>query len=351
MTGPTLRRLLWLQALLIVTLLATLVWWSWDNWRSAAGQGPNDDHDKTRASAAVVAGTGGPAIVRVSPEARQASGIAVAPAQSYLMPSRREAYGVVVDARPLLELRARYLAARSEQAAAGAIAARADAERRRTAALYADDRNASQKALEAAEADAQTAQAKAAAAAAAVAGLDAQLRQGWGDQLAAWARVADSADLARLAERRATLVQIVEPSDAPATVSVRIPGATATIPARLLSAAPLADPALAGGAWFYRASGPLPAGARILAELPAKGSPRQGVRVPASALVWHAGSPWIYLAQDDEGFVRHAAAGAEPVGEDWFVPGIPAQAQVVVEGAQILLSEELRYQIKNENED
>ena len=44
-------------------------------------------------------------------------------------------------------------------------------------------------------------------------------------------------------------------------------------------------------------------------------------------------------------------SGGEAVGDDWFVAGFEDDAEVVVRGAQVLLSEELKFQIKNENDD
>ncbi len=347
MTERKLRRLLRLRGLAIVVLAAALAWFA-RGWAGAAGE----DADTSKAPAPPRAARGeGVAAVRIEAAAEHAAGIVLAPAAAYALQPRREAWGAVVDPRPLLELRARYLAARDDEAAAAAALARADAERRRTAALFADDRNASEKALEAAEADARAARARHAAALATADGIDAQLRQGWGERLSAWARAENSPELEALASRRETLVLVVAPAPAPDAASVRLLGTTATVAARLLSASPQADPALAGAAWFYRAAAPLPIGARIAAELPGAGSPHQGVRVPASAVVWHAGSPWIYVRRDDGGFERRAVAGGETMDDDWFVPGIASGTPVVVTGAQVLLSEELRYQIKNENED
>ena len=102
--------------------------------------------------------------------------------------------------------------------------------------------------------------------------------------------------------------------------------------------------------------------------------------MPASALVWHAGQPWIYVqagagGQDDdddapaaaasaastpasapaaaarEAFTRRAVPLARRVGERWFLPGMDDDTPVVVRGAQVLLSEELKFQIRNENDD
>ena len=52
-----------------------------------------------------------------------------------------------------------------------------------------------------------------------------------------------------------------------------------------------------------------------------------------------------------DSFQRRGLPNALRLGEQWFVPGLEADDPVVVRGAQLLLSEELKSQIKNENDD
>jgi hypothetical protein len=50
-------------------------------------------------------------------------------------------------------------------------------------------------------------------------------------------------------------------------------------------------------------------------------------------------------------FQRRAVPHARRQGDRWFLPGFEEDDPVVVQGAQVLLSEELKYQIRNENDD
>jgi hypothetical protein len=138
-----------------------------------------------------------------------------------------------------------------------------------------------------------------------------------------------------------------------------------------------------------------------LAVRHADGAPQQGAWVPASAVVWHAGQPWVYVRESDAdapapassapagpvskaksakdadddadrpatpvataaspassavatgpgAFQRRAVPHAHRQGDRWFLPGFEEDDPVVVQGAQVLLSEELKYQIRNENDD
>ena len=82
------------------------------------------------------------------------------------------------------------------------------------------------------------------------------------------------------------------------------------------------------------------------------GKTREGVLVPDAAVVWHGGKAWAYVKQGNDRFVRREVSTAQDLPGGWFnAEGFAAGEPVVVSGAQLLLSEELKYQIRNENED
>ncbi len=77
------------------------------------------------------------------------------------------------------------------------------------------------------------------------------------------------------------------------------------------------------------------------------GKQTPGVIVPDSAVVWLDGKAWVYVRKDAEHFVRRAVPVSRPAGEGWFVTkNYSAGDRVVVQGAQLLLSEEFRSQIR-----
>ena len=78
----------------------------------------------------------------------------------------------------------------------------------------------------------------------------------------------------------------------------------------------------------------------------------KGVVVPERAVVWHAARPWVYVRRDADRFVRTPVSASRLIPGGWFnAEGLEPGAEVVVTGAQLLLSEELEYRIRNENED
>ncbi|MET1083519.1 MAG: metal transporter, partial [Burkholderiales bacterium] len=86
--------------------------------------------------------------------------------------------------------------------------------------------------------------------------------------------------------------------------------------------------------------------------LPRGGAARDGVAVPWAAVVYPGGKAWAYVQTGTDEFARRAVETGAAVEGGWFNDkGLEPGEAVVVSGAQLLLSEELKYQIRNENED
>jgi hypothetical protein len=258
-------------------------------------------------------------------------------------------YGTVADVQPLLDLSSRYAAGAAELRAAQAELDQRDAELKRVQALYDDGQNASRKALDAARTDAAAARARAGAAHIAVEAAAAALHQQFGPLLAAWAMAPSSQDLRALASRRDVLVRVV--SMAPgqqAPQSLALSGDTGkAFTARLVSASPQTDPGMQGLAWFYRTTAPLPAGARLAGRVDVR--LQSGIRIPADAVVWYGGQPWAWVRTAGTVFERRRI-GQGVLDDGGFVvsQGFTPGDAVVVQGAQLLLSEESRALLRND---
>ena len=69
-------------------------------------------------------------------------------------------------------------------------------------------------------------------------------------------------------------------------------------------------------------------------------------------MVWHGGKAWAYVKDEDDLFVRKEVSTAQELASGWFdATHFQPGDEVVVSGAQLLLSEEQKFQIRNENED
>lgn len=132
--------------------------------------------------------------------------------------------------------------------------------------------------------------------------------------------------------------------------------ATLNDPNRTLPAVPVVDAALIDAGPRLRtvflrvAAGPfaLRPGMAVVGYLPA-GTTMRGVIIPPSAVVRLAGRTWVYVRTGATTFVRRELSTDSPCEDGWFVSrGITAEDELVVEGAAMLVSEELKPQIELE---
>jgi hypothetical protein len=203
--------------------------------------------------------------------------------------------------------------------------------------------------LEAARSAYRTEQADLAAAQSELATLAATARQGWGPVLGE--ALLKGAPLAnRLIAREELLLQVTlrpgetaagDPADA---YLERDDGSHVAL--RYVSPATRTDARIQGLSLLFTApaaAGLLP-GMSIQVWLPG-GRALSGVLLPPAAVVWAQGAAWAYFKSGERTFVRRRipTAGVEPGG---YVVSEPDGSEVVVQGAQLLLSEEQRAQIR-----
>jgi hypothetical protein len=342
------------MAIIIAVLSWILIYFARDELRGAPGG--HEDEIETTSAAGI---DGGRAVVHVPTESQKASGIATQALKAGSSEAAIEVYGMVMNLQPLAELRGRYLAAAAEARALRAAVAAAESEYQRMEMLHRDDRNVSEQALKSVEARYRAELARQAAAEQGAASIRDAMRSAWGDAITGWATHPDSPMLEAQLQQRAFLVQLVLPYDLPKSAAR---GRISVAPvmarenarvARFVADSPQVDPGLPGETYFYVVDGGgFRAGMRVAARVGLGGAPVAGVIVPAQAVVWHAGKAWAYVKQDEQTFARYEVSAAEELDGGWFsAGGFQAGDEVVVSGAQLLLSEELKYQIRNENED
>jgi hypothetical protein len=258
-------------------------------------------------------------------------------------------FATVVDTTRLTDLANAWTVGAAQAAAARARAGASRASLARTRLLYADAQNASLAQLEAARAAYAADEAGANAAQAQAATALASARQEFGPAL-----VPGSPIVAAIVARRTLLLQAALPPEAgaaPPTLVVEGDGGLRTL-AHLIGAAARADPRVPGRGTYYTipgSSGLVP-GMSVTAQL-ATGTNTPGATLPAAAVVNWQGKTWVYRRRPDGAFVRVAvgtdqrdAAGNYVVRD--LAPGTP----VATQGAQLLLSEELRGQAPIESD-
>jgi hypothetical protein len=294
----------------------------------------------------------GEPVVTIDDEGQHAIGLETIVPRPAPYQEQVRAFGTVLDLATLTTLNTSYVEAVSQLRTAKAKVAASLPAYERARDLY--DKNignlvqvqATEAALEAAESKVRT--------------LAATAVQEWGPVIGH--ALVNGADLVnRLIEREEFLLQITVPPgraiDPPPTASVEVPGILRRPEVRYISPATRTDPKIQGLSFFYAAaanSGVLP-GMNARAFL-TSGKPVDGYVIPPAAIVWWAGRPWVYAKIGDDEFTRRQIPTDMPVGRDGeFVVPLSAFAEpkpeIVLKGAQMLLSEEFRAQIQVEGDD
>ncbi len=261
-----------------------------------------------------------------------------------------QAIGVVVQLQPLLDLKASYNTPATDLIRARANARASSAEYERLRLLNQNDKNASDKAVEAARAAAESDAALVQNAQQAITIQKGATVLHWGPVVAGWLE-GNSPQLAALLMQRAFLLQVTSTTSgqfaAPKQATVQYPDGTHAT-AQFVSVLPQLDPRLQVPSLLYLIAphpGLVP-GVNVSVFLPS-GQEQTGVVVPSGAVVWSQGAAWCYVEESPGKFERIPVETGRPDAHGWFVTeDIEPGARVVTSGAQTLLSEEFRSQIQ-----
>ena len=299
---------------------------------------------------ALTGGCGGPEADDAPPPATETGsgadanlreGIGTMTLESTVRPSRVETVGVVLDPASIVE-------AEGEAVTAEAALDASRAELARLESLHAMDRNVSTRAVEETRARVRADESR-------LTTVRRRIESEWGRLVTALAPDDRKLLVDDLASRRTVFARAAVPGNlVPERAVARLLGREGeAIEAAAIGESPVADPVNPGRTVLLRIDARTtrwPVGSSVIVELYAGGPPVTGLIVPRSAVVRYAGRAWVYAADASGGFRREEVAldVAESVTEPvagWFLP-LPegsrlAGAEVVVQGAQTLLSREL----------
>ncbi len=344
-----------LQAFLIVVLFWLLAFYGKDEFEAMSEQSEEEIETINR-----VANKDGATIISISPAAQKQSDILTSPLKASSHQASISTYGNVVSIDSLIELRNRYLAVKSEIDVLKATLSHDKSEFERLKALNQDNKNVSDKALAGAAANTKSDETKITAAESNAKNISDSIRQLWGDTLAQHAINPKTSDLLQaLISNKRVLIQTTLPFDAAEpkqNSSIMIAPTAApshTMSAQYVSPAPITNSTIQGKTYFYHAvTNELRAGMQINATTATSSKKSNGVIVPNNAIIWYAGKPWVYQKTGADQFSRKPIHTNIEVDDGWFYQGhLKANDEVVISGAQLLLSEEFKSQIMNENDD
>lgn len=296
----------------------------------------------------------GMTILTLSPADVQNAGIECAPLKPTPPDETVLGYATVLDPAPLAALNSQYADADAQVKSATAKLLISQATLARAQILYKDQQNISAAQLQSAQGGHDTDQAALAVARAHLASVVGTVRQVWGSTLGA-ALAAHAPPVADLIARRDYLLKVTLPPG----VVISVPPETAvatlyggiSVPLRYVSLATATNPKLQGVSYFYIASAQdeLLPGLNLDVSMAVK-SVRPGSVVPNSAVVWLEGQAWVYIRSDSKTFVRRQISPNRPAADDgYIVTDLTPGAEIVVHGAQMLLSEEFRAQVPVED--
>lgn len=347
-----------LQALLIVVMFWMIVFYGKDEYESYT-----QPEDENIASANRVSANEGLTTVTISEQAQAQNDIQTKLLSGTYHQTQLQQFGFVIAIDPLLDLRTQYFSAKNEAALFHANLENSRQEYQRLRALNQDNRNVADRVVLAAEAQYQSDLIKIKTAEARAENLREAMLQAWGRTLAQLATEANPGKTMQdLLSRKKLLVQITLPFDASkpnekTRWQLRPTTDTAeAIEASYLTESPITDSTVQGKTYFLLASSPdLRSGMRLRVNEVLPNQPEQvadGVLIPQSGIVWHAGKAWVYQQTAANTFIRRPLNTDTPMDGGWFIKaGIKPGSRIVIKGAQLLLSEEFKVTIKNENDD
>jgi hypothetical protein len=308
----------------------------------------DEDEEKpiTSGAAQVSRDAAGEVLIALRPATQKEIGLTTETLKRVVRPIEAEAYGFVLDPSPLSQLNSSLLSARAALDASSA-------QYRRSKRLYAEQKNASLRALQSAQATYLSDQARLEA-------LEHQIRDQWGGGIAKMNPRERGELISALIERRQAIARVTAPigealDEAPREAArVRVLGhERQPLTARAVYSAPAVVPTMQGQTFLLlidTGTFPVRPGTAVSAYLPTTAKAEQGVMVPRSAVVRYAGKEWVYRALDGNRFVRQEIMPAESTADGYFVTrNLAPGMRVVVTGAQTLLSQELKARIQMED--
>jgi len=265
----------------------------------------------------------------------------------------------VIDVANLLAARADYNQARAAVNVTSVAESSAKTELSRLTKLSQGTGSVATKNVSYAEANWREAKAKLQGAQFQLKDVKDQVRQAWGERISAWVVGSDSKPLERLISRQDSLILVtlpVEQSLSSDVSFIRVARNGIRRDARkayFVAPAMSANQVIQGETYYFRtATGKLRSGMRLDAWLAETDEPLIGVVIPDEAVVWYAGQAWAYVELEEGKYQRRSLKGSINTQGGMFVQqGMTQGETLVLTGSQMLLSEEFRWQIQDEDDD
>lgn len=289
--------------------------------------------------------------ITLSPAMEAAGGIRVMPLSSAGSGLADSVWGTVLSAAPLAESRLKIERAQLELAEATQLDERAHAEADRLEAVFKEGGNVARKLVDQARRDEVQLAQRLGAARRFLESTREEIRALYGDPVLKALSDPEGGVLAPVLKGEAELALIAEsPLRQGRVVLAEDPSKETE--ARYIATAPQVELGTRRASSYWLLSSPdFRAGLKVRLLMPTRSNAGLAA-IPESAVVWQSGSSWVYLLEEEHRYRRVRVVLGDPEARGWAVKsGVKVSDRVVVEGAELLLSQESKAQIRNENGD
>lgn len=296
-------------------------------------------------------------MVRLPEAVQQRAGIATANPEATSRLKELSAFGHVVDIQPLIEFRSRYDEFDADRKISEAELLTSSAEYDRLRLLHENAANISGRQFQEARTKWLADKARMESSVQKINNLRDQAVQIWGGNIVD-AAINNTGLVEKLRSGESVLLLVTLSAGQhlrPGTENILIRHSGEPAQAQqavYISPAPYTRDLLQGETYYFHTQrNGLRTGMRLEAEIPLADTEIEGVIIPASAVVWYADRPWVYIRRDDGAFFRLPLDKSAETGAGWFVgEGITSDDHIVIRGGQMLLSEEFRWSIPDEDD-
>jgi len=297
--------------------------------------------------------------VRIDDEISGYAGVEVISLEAADFTPEMKAQVRVVDVRPMLILQARHNQAAATFNVAKVAERSAMQELTRLKSLAKGAGSVAAKKVNYAQASYNEAKAKLQGLSFEIQAVRDEALQSWGEVISTWIFASKSKQWKRLLNHQDSLLLVTLPAGESLTSEdgfirlARNGDRENTRKAYFVSSALITDQDSQGETYFFKsATGKLRVGMRLEAWLAQGDEALNGVFIPNEAIIWNEGLPWVYIQLEDDLYQRRSVlTGLDSAGGLFMNSDIEAGEILVVRGAQMLLSEEFRWQILDEDDD
>lgn len=353
-----LSALLIVQVLLILILLWLLIYFGRDEFNETSV-----DNNTSKISQPLLVSNNEINFITLSAKIQKNSGIKTQVVQSSNYKKNLTNYATVLNIDILIEQKNRFNEIKNQ---INILTNELDKDKKnyeRFKFLNDDNKNVSDKALQEVRVTYENTKIKLLATQELVSGIKQNIRAQWGETILSMIDKGIKKELFEfLLEDKARIVKVTlaenTSNEPPKNISLAlIDSPDEKFLANYLAEAPTLDKSLKGKTFFYIVfSNKLRIDSKVIANLVMDNLPSNSDRylaIPKEAVIWNAGQAWVYIKTDENKFVRKVIETDNESPNGWVIKEeeIKENDLIVINGAQLLLSEEFKYQIKNENDD